>query len=245
MTSKIALPSECAIWCKSQNYDHTVLDDMALVDLDWWNERLAEQGIDVRLSGRDLDGAVVTDGRAYICRGDLNGSIAGGAPDDDLTILFRAAAWLMEHPRRRQRRAFPEVMTPARNGMGLDLAGIESALRLCRDNHPRFDTFAPPGSSWGGWPNTPGVGTRLLSLFLWAVHAGSTDRPQVLDDYSVASMCHQGWLEIPSIPNFTRKRYLRYCDQLHAWAGEADVSPELVEMWLLQRWLERVEAAAR
>ena len=244
MTASYGLPPECVSWCRSQDPDLVVLDDMAPVDLDWWNSGLADRGIPVLLSGRDLDGATVTAGRAFLRRGDVVGPLEDEASDDDLAVLFRAAAWLMEHPRRRHRRVFPEVMTPAAGGEGLDLSTIQSGLRWCREFHPRTEAVAPRGSSWKGWPPMPGVGQSLRSLYLWAVH-GSADRPQLLDEYSLASMCRHGWEEVPSIPRFTRRRYSHYCDQLHAWSSEARVSAELVEMWLFAYWADRAAGVSQ
>jgi hypothetical protein len=244
MTASYGLPPECVAWCKSQDADLVVLDDMAPVDLDWWNSGLAARGIPVQLSGRDLDGATVTAGSAFLRRGDVVGSLEDEASDDDLAVLFRAAAWLMDHPRRRRRRVFPAVMTPAAGGEGLNLSTIQSGLRWCREFHPRTEAVAPRGSSRTGWPPMPGVGLSLRSLYLWAVHPGA-DRPQLIDEYSLASMCRHGWDEVPSIPRFTRRRYRHYCDRLHAWACEAGVSAELVEMWLFGSWADRAIGSAR
>ncbi|WP_037228407.1 8-oxoguanine DNA glycosylase OGG fold protein [Rhodococcus wratislaviensis] len=39
---------------------------------------------------------------------------------------------------------------------------------------------------------------------------------------------------------FTRRRYDRYVQLLTRWATHIGTSPELVEMWLVERWSARV-----
>ena len=68
----LGIPGECKAWCRAQEYQVVVGDDMARVDLDWWNQRLADRAIGVRLSGRYLDGAPTATGTAYLRRGDLH-----------------------------------------------------------------------------------------------------------------------------------------------------------------------------
>lgn len=70
--------AQCRVWCRAQQYGVTVLDDMAVVDLDWWNHRLADRGLAVRLAGRDADGAPTDHGVAVIARGDLTTASAAG-----------------------------------------------------------------------------------------------------------------------------------------------------------------------
>ena len=72
------VPAECVAWCRVQQYGVLVLDDMATVDLDWWNDRLTKHAIPVRLTGRDPDGAITDRGVAVITRGDLTADPAGG-----------------------------------------------------------------------------------------------------------------------------------------------------------------------
>ena len=64
------VPAECVAWCRVQQYGVLVLDDMATVDLDWWNDRLTKHAIPVRLTGRDPDGAITDRGVAVITRGE-------------------------------------------------------------------------------------------------------------------------------------------------------------------------------
>ncbi|MCB0949347.1 MAG: hypothetical protein KDB44_08730 [Mycobacterium sp.] len=63
--------------------------------------------------------------------------------------------------------------------------------------------------------------------------------------FSLATLCHLGWLEIPSIPTFTRTRYLRYNQQLHDWATHTQIPAELLEIWLAQNWQERTRTTGR
>jgi hypothetical protein len=93
----------------------------------------------------------------------------------------------------------------------------------------------------------------VLSLYCWANHrdtghdvvgrgaaARGLVRPQLLDQQAVASLIHLGWVEDPVAARFTWARYTRYCRLLHAWAAQADVAAELIEMWLVSRWRERI-----
>ena len=42
-------------WCHANDYGITVADDLAAVDLDWWNTHLESYRIPVRLWGRTID----------------------------------------------------------------------------------------------------------------------------------------------------------------------------------------------
>ncbi|HEX7321549.1 MAG TPA: hypothetical protein VF299_01240 [Mycobacterium sp.] len=55
-------PGECVVWCRAQDFALVVGDDIAPVDLDWWNTRLTDHKIPVRLWGRDPDGHPVDSG---------------------------------------------------------------------------------------------------------------------------------------------------------------------------------------
>lgn len=235
----LQIPPECAEWCRAQDYALVVGDDIAPVDLDWWNKKLADHRISVRLWGRDPDGVPVASGKAFLRRDDLS---AGLLPEEglpELCVLYRAAAWLTGHPKRARAKRFVDVRT-ASGRKGTELDAIINGLRLCRAQHifgggPAIDTSP--------WPVTPGVGPALLSLYCWAVLPRLVDRPQLLDQDSVSTLCHLGWLQTPSLPAFTKVRYLSYCNLLHRWASEADVPAELVEMWLVGNWQERTRAA--
>lgn len=245
----VAMPRECQVWCRAQQYGVTVLDDMAEVDLDWWNHRLAERGLAVRLAGRDADGAPTHNGVAAIARGDLTtASDVGDGALGEVGVLYAAAAWLSAHRDRDRARRFGDVRTPGRSGDAYD--AILTALRACR--HPDVLSAPPIGSGrrrWSGWPHAPGVGPTVLSLYCWATHhrtaaAGTAAGrgvvcPQLLDQQAVNSLVHLGWAHDPVVARFTWARYTRYCHLLHTWAADAGVAPELIEMWLVARWRER------
>ena len=248
--AQVAMPQECRVWCRAQQYGVTVLDDMAVVDLDWWNHRLADRGLAVRLAGRDADGAPTDHGVAVIARGDLTtASAAGTGALGEVGVLYAAAAWLSAHRDRDRVRRFSDVRTPARSGDAYD--AILTALHACR--HPDVLSAPPIGSGrrWSGWPHAPGVGPTVLSLYCWATHHRTTDYdsavvagrgvvgPQLLDQQAVNSLVHLGWAHDPVVARFTWARYTRYCHLLHTWAADAGVAPELIEMWLVARWRER------
>ena len=247
--AQFGVPQECRVWCRAQQYGVTVLDDMAVVDLDWWNHRLANRGLAVRLAGRDPDGAPTQHGVAVIARGDLTtASDAGTGALGEVGVLYAAAAWLSAHRERDRARRFSDVRTSARSGGAYD--AILTALHACR--HPDVLLAPPtgPGRRWSGWPHAPGVGPTGLSLYCWATHHrtpsdGSATarrgvvRPQLLDQQAVNSLLHLGWPHDPVVARFTWARYTRYCHLLHTWAADAGVATELVEMWLVARWRER------
>ena len=122
---------------------------------------------------------------------------------------------------------------------------ITTALAACRHTPWQAIPDAAPHRRWSGWPHTPGVGPTVVSLYCWATHHTDTAaaygvvRPQLLDQHAVASLIHLGWTEDPVAARFTWARYTRYCHLLHTWAAHADVSAELIEMWLSTRWRER------
>lgn len=249
----LAIPGECVAWCQAQDYQVMVGDDMARVDLDWWNTRLGHHHIPVQLSGRDADGLVVDHGTAYLRRDDLNSPTPAAHGPADLCTLYRAAAWLTGHPHRSHARRFPDTTSTARTaprgaGLGAGFGVITTALeQLRRTPLPVCDPG--PYRSRSGWPRTPGVGPALLSLYAWAVHDTTTDtqavgRPQLLDHHSVATLVYLGWLEDPSVAHFTRTRYHRYTALLHHWATHAQVPAELIEMWLSQHWRDRTAYAS-
>lgn len=239
--AELAIPEDCVAWCRAQDYAVTVCDDLAVVDLDWWNHRLAKHAIGVRLCGRDLDGAPTWTGTAYLRRGDLDTDELPADGPTALCVLYRAAAWLSAHRDRARLRRFVDVRAASRPGHELD--AITTALALCRQPHMIVESQPAPGPRWSGWPDTPGVGATLLSLYCWAAHhdttPGAAVRPQLLDQQAVASLIHLGWLGYPSVAQFTWTRYTRYCALLHSWAAQAEVHAELIEMWLVARWRDR------
>ncbi|MFF8569527.1 hypothetical protein ACF06N_31860, partial [Streptomyces albidoflavus] len=67
----LTVPDDCVRWCSARDQGLAVLDDMALVDLDWWNTRLDRHRIPVRIAGHDRDGHQIDTGTAYLSRSDL------------------------------------------------------------------------------------------------------------------------------------------------------------------------------
>lgn len=257
----LVVPAECVAWCRGQDYGVSVCDDMAVVDLGWWNHRLQRYGIPVRIVGRDADGAPTEHGVGYLRRGDLRDAPDTDTPtapgSADLGVLYRAAAWLSGHPGRDRRRCFPDVRVPSVLGRELDV--VTTALGACRHAPWASIPDAAAQRRWSGWPHTPGVGPAVLSLYLWATHptttvtdsdsalgerggaarGGDVVGPQLLDQHAVNSLIHLGWVEDPVASRFTWARYTRYCALLHAWAAQAEVAAELIEMWLTLRWRDR------
>ncbi|PND54512.1 hypothetical protein CRM90_27600 [Mycobacterium sp. ENV421] len=253
----LVLPKECVAWCQAQDYGVSVCDDMAGMDLDWWNTRLTRHAIPTRIIGREADGAPADHGLCYLRRADLTGdldtdpSAVPGSPD--LAVLYRAAAWLSGHPDRDRRRCFPDVRTPASSGGELD--AVTAALAACRHTPWQAIPDATSGRRWSGWAHTPGVGPAVVSLYLWVTHhvtptvTGPLLRtstavrpvvgPQLLDQQAVTSLVHLGWVGEPVAARFTWGQYLRYCELLCEWATQCEVAVELVEMWLVRRWRER------
>ena len=151
------------------------------------------------------------------------------------------AAWRSAHPRRRGARRFPDVRD-ARAPKNRDrLAKIKGVLDYCAK------TKSLPEASrqtWSGWPDTPGIGVPLLATYLWAVGVQTDAGPaQLLDQHGVSTLVHEGWLEDPSVADFTLRRYHRYVDLLTTWASLMTTRPELVEMWLVDRWHARITEA--
>lgn len=235
-------PEDCVLWCRARTYDIHVLDDGALVDLDWWNRHLARGESEIRLRGRDLDGRVVTGGKATVLRNDLRpGSELAVGGQAGPGLLYLCAAWQSAHRSRQVRRRFPDVRNP-HAPTGVDpLATITAVLDLCAKTRRLPD---PPGGSWSGWPDMPGVGVVLMSTYLWAVGARTAAGPaQLVDQAGVSTLIHQGWLENPSVTGFTLRRYDRYLELLGGWAQQAGTRPELVERWLVERWAARLHEA--
>ncbi|WP_305094527.1 hypothetical protein [Prescottella sp. R16] len=235
-----APPEACVLWCRARAYPLHVLDDSAHVDLDWWNHHLREVGHEVVLHGRDLDGRIVDRGTAVVQRNDLQlGSALVESDHDALGLLFLCAAWRSAHRDRRASRRVPDVFTPLVEQN--PLARIQQVLDRCVKDKRIPE---PSGDSWSGWPDMPGVGVSLMALFLWAagVRRGGV-RAQLIDQHGVSTLIHEGWLEEPSVSGFTLRRYDRYLQLLDAWSQRVGTDPELIEMWLVQRWNARVREA--
>lgn len=185
---------------------------------------------------------MVTSGKATVLRNDLY--LRTELVDADhagLGLLFLCAAWRSAHPKRRAARRFPDVSNRFTAPGVHRHAGIKAAIdQLIHDGRlPEYNY-----STQSGWPDLPNIGVPLTSLFLWAMNIRSDGRrAQVLDQHGVSTLIHEGWLEDPSVSGFTRRRYDRYLDLLHRWAGETKSQPELVERWLVERWNARVQEA--
>ncbi|AII07151.1 8-oxoguanine DNA glycosylase OGG fold protein [Rhodococcus opacus] len=236
-------PKACVQWCQLRSYDLHVLDDGVEEDLGWWNDHLDRAGHDIRLRGRDLDGRIVEGGRATLQRNDLRiGTDLVETDHDSLGLLFLCAAWQGSHRNRKAMRRFPDVHNPHLTRPDESpLAKTLTVLDTCVRDRRLHDQ---PGGSWSGWPDTPGVGVSLMATFLWAAQASTNGgRAQLIDQFGVSTLIHEGWLEDPSVTGFTRRRYDRYVELLTRWATDIGTSPELVEMWLVQRWSARVREA--
>ena len=201
------MPGECVAWCREQDYGVSVCDDMAPVDLDWWNRRLERHAIPTRIVGRDADGAPTDHGIGYLRRADLtvrdlHTDTVTGPGSPELGVLYRAAAWLSGHPHRDRRRTFPDVSHPRTTGHDVD--AITTALAACRHTPWQAIPDAAPHRAVVGLAHTPGVGPTVVSLYCWATHHTDSRprharvvRPQLLDQHAVASLIHLGWTEDP------------------------------------------------
>ena len=97
---------------------------------------------------------------------------------------------------------------------------------------------------WSSFPETPDVGLGLLATFMWAAEvAFETGRAQLIDQYGLSTLTHCGWIEVPSLGGYTRRRYYRYLEVLDAWSQVTQAPPEMVESWLVNRWSARKMAA--
>lgn len=232
-------PKACVDWCRLRPFDLQVLDDGVTVDLKWWNEHLDRSGHSIRLRGRNMDGRIITTGEAIVQRNDLClGSDLVESDHDALGLLFLCAAWRSAHPRRRAVRRFPNVFDAAPKKDGDRLGKIKGVLDFCAKTRLLPDTGR---QSWSGWPDTPGVGVPLFATYLWATKVSTDGGPaQLIDQHGVSTLVHEGWLEDPSVADFTLRRYHRYVELLKTWADEIGTHPELVEMWLVDRWNARV-----
>ncbi|QBJ97885.1 hypothetical protein ERC79_19505 [Rhodococcus sp. ABRD24] len=235
-------PEACVQWCRARAYPLHVLDDGVQVDLNWWNHHLRENNHEIVLHGRDLDGQAVNHGTAVVQRNDLRlDSELFEADHNGLGLLFLCAAWRSAHRNRRATRRLPDVFNPnAREGED-PLAKIKAVLDRCAR-----DKALPPAmrDNWSGWPDTPGVGVSLMAVYLWAVGVTREGiRAQMIDQHGVSTLIHEGWLEEPSVSGFTLRRYDRYQELLRTWSIQARTEPELIEMWLVQRWNARVAEA--
>ncbi|NLG47810.1 hypothetical protein [Gordonia sp. (in: high G+C Gram-positive bacteria)] len=237
----LEIPVEGIDWCTRQPYPEAVLEDVVEVDLDWWNDRLANRQIPAQVSGRTVDGNQVWKGKAFIRRGDLEPGVPGleMGEEPEFDRLYMCAAWLAEHPSRGGNRRFVDIREPQ---SGRRFEAVERALIACRSAPGLFEASAY--RDWSGWPTAPGVGHSLMSLYCWAIGRGG-DRPQLLDNDSAGSLTWHGWMVASSVSTYSVRRYVRYNALIHRWARSASVQPELVEMWLNRDWQIRLAETTR
>ena len=69
--TQLEVPVECMWWAVEQPHEWVVLDDMSMVDLDWWNARCAQREIQVRMTGINADGVVRDSGRVFLRRAQI------------------------------------------------------------------------------------------------------------------------------------------------------------------------------
>lgn len=244
------LPAACADWCRAQPPALLVADEFVEIDLDHWNLRLAEKGVDLRLVGGGPDGGLVESGTGYLRRSDLwaAGRRARGSLEEAVVALYMCAAWLASHPLRSGvRRGLPDFRVHERDRWGrgevswhgyplvihevVDWVDAPSeAVSLLRGG-------AVVGQSAGGVPD---LGYPLASLYLSSLAMAWSDRQMVpVDPAGIATLIHRGWTEVDSVVRMTPRRFSRYQELVATWAKEAGVDPLVVEMWLVRDWHER------
>ena len=250
-----ALPAECRDWCRAQPPALVVADEYVEIDLDGWNLRLAERGIDLRLVAGGPDGGVVETGSGHLRRSDLwaAGRRARGSLEESVVALYMCAAWLAGHPLRTGiRRGLPDFRVPATDRAGwrsvsshgypLVLHEVADWLDAPAEAMNLLRHGAPHGRAGRGVPD---LGYPLASLYLSALGMAWSDQPIVpVDPAGIGTLVHAGWTEIESSARLTPRRYQRYLDVVAAWADEAAVDPLVVEMWLVRHWHDRRAAAA-
>lgn len=245
-----ALPAACLDWCRAQPPALLVADEYVEIDLDRWNLRLAERGVDLRLVAGGPDGGVVEAGSGYLRRSDLwaAGRRARGSLEESVVALYMCAAWLAGHPLRAGiRRGLPDFRVPERDRAGWRSVSSHGYPLILHDVVDWLDApseamnllrhGAPHGRAGCGVPD---LGYPLASLFLSSLGMAWSEQPLVpVDPAGVGTLVHAGWTEIESSARLTPRRYQRYLDVVSAWADEAAVDPLVVEMWLVRHWHDR------
>lgn len=245
-----ALPAACLEWCRAQPPALLVADEYVEVDLDLWNLRLAERGIDLRLLAGGPDGGVVETGTGYLRRSDLwaAGRRARGSVEESVVALYMCAAWLAAHPQRSgMRRGLPDFRVPehdraawrslSAHGYPLVLNDVVDWLDAPSEAMSLLRNGAPHGCVGRGVPD---LGYPLASLYLSALGMAWSETEIVpVDPSGLASLVHAGWTEVESIARMTPRRYERYLHVVSTWAREAAVDPLVVEMWLVRDWHAR------
>lgn len=245
-----ALPAACLDWCRAQLPALLVADEYVEIDLDLWNHRLAERGIDLRLVAGGPDGGTVETGSGHLRRSDLwaAGRRARGSLEESVVALYMCAAWLGAHPLRSGvRRGLPDFRVPDRDrtawrsvsehGYPLVLHDVADWLDAPVEAMNLLRNGAPHGCAGRGVPD---LGYPLASLYLSSLAMAWSDQPIVpVDPAGIGSLVHAGWTEIESMARMTPRRYQRYLDLISEWADQAAVEPLVVEMWLVRRWHDR------
>lgn len=245
-----ALPTACLDWCRAQPPAPLVADEYVEIDLDRWNLRLAERGIDLRLLAGGPDGGVVETGSGYLGRSDLwaAGRRARGSLEESVVALYMCAAWLAGHPLRTgMRRGLPDFRVPDRDRAGWRSVSSHGYPLVLHDVVDWLDApaeamnllrhGAPHGRAGRGVPD---LGYPLAALFLSSLGMAWSDLPLVpVDPVGIGTLVRAGWTEIESSARLTPRRYQRYLDVVAAWAEEAAVDPLVVEVWLVRDWHDR------
>lgn len=227
-----------------------VADEYVQIDIDLWNVRFAENGIDLRLLADGPDGGVVESGQGYLRRSDLwaAGRRARGSLEESVVTLYMCAVWLSAHPQRSGiKRGLPDFRVHDRDrtfwtsvsshGYPVVLHEVVDWLDAPVEAMNLLRYGAPHGSGGRGVPD---LGYPLASLYLSSLAMAWSDQPVVpIDPAGIGSLVHAGWTEVESLARMTPRRYQRYLDVVAEWAEEAAVDPLVVEMWLVQNWHDR------
>lgn len=244
------LPDACAEWCRAQPPALLVADEYVEIDLDLWNLRLAEKGVDLRLVGGGADGGRVETGSGYLRRSDLwaAGRRARGSLEEAVVALYMCAAWLSCHPTRSGiRRGLPDFRVPRHDRVGwrsvsshgypLVLHDVVDWLDAPAEAMSLLKHCAPKGRAGQGVPD---LGYPLASLYLSSLSMAWSDQRIVpVDPAGIGTLIHAGWTEVDSASRLTPRRFQRYLDVVEAWAAQCAVDPLVVEMWLVRDWNHR------
>jgi len=244
------LPADCLHWCRAQPPALLVADEYVRIDLDLWNLRLAEKGIDLRLVAGGPDGGLVEAGSGYLRRSDLwaAGRRARASLEEAVVALYMCAAWLSAHPLRSGvRRGLPDFRVGERDrpawrsvsphGYPVVLHEVVDWLDAPGEAMNLLRHGAPAGRAGRGVPD---LGYPLASLYLSSLAMAWSEQPIVpVDAAGIGTLIHAGWTEVDSAARLTPGRYGRYLDVVAAWVDEAAVDPLVVEMWLVRDWYDR------
>ena len=244
------LPEACAEWCRAQPPALLVADEYVQIDLDLWNLRLAEKGVDLRLVGGGPDGGRVETGSGYLRRSDLwaAGRRARGSLEESVVALYMCAAWLSSHPARSGiRRGLPDFRVPDRDRAGWRSVSSHGYPLILHDVVDWLDApveamnllkhGAPEGRAGRGVPD---LGYPLASLYLSSLAMAWSDAPIVpVDPAGIGTLVHARWTEVDSAVRMTPRRFQHYLHLVEGWAVEAGVDPLVVEMWLVRDWHHR------